>query len=131
MIHSILGPLFVADDGEQVTIAAPGPRAALALLLLQNSRPLSVDGFVDGLWGQDPPKTARAQVHTIVRRLRQALPPHVQPLLNSRPCSRRTRTGRASPPASRWRCTGRADRPTRWPSSARCAAAWPMTWAST
>jgi DNA-binding SARP family transcriptional activator len=83
MIYNILGSLFVANDGEEVRIPTPRLRAALALLLLQNSQPLSIDGFIDGLWGDNPPKTARAQIHTIVCRLRQALPPDVRPLLTA------------------------------------------------
>ncbi|HZI96501.1 MAG TPA: BTAD domain-containing putative transcriptional regulator [Actinomycetales bacterium] len=69
----LLGPVEVAADGRAVPLRAPRERALVALLALQDGRPLSVEAAVDGLWGPDPPPTARNAVQVYVSHLRQAL----------------------------------------------------------
>ncbi|MER7846046.1 BTAD domain-containing putative transcriptional regulator [Kitasatospora sp. NPDC096077] len=73
--YGILGPFEVRFDGAAVTVPRPRQRAGLALLLLHANHPVSIDRMVDALWGDAPPRTARAQVHTVVSTLRRALPP--------------------------------------------------------
>ncbi|HEX9335544.1 MAG TPA: BTAD domain-containing putative transcriptional regulator [Pseudonocardiaceae bacterium] len=70
---TVLGPVQVLVDGEPVTIGSPGARALLLLLLLHANQVVSVDRIVDGLWGEDPPATARTIVHGYVSRLRRVL----------------------------------------------------------
>ena len=77
--YGILGPLSVRHDEQPVPVPGPRIRATLAMLLVQRNRLLSVDQFIDGLWGERPPRTARSQVHTVVSRLRQALPAEARP----------------------------------------------------
>jgi DNA-binding SARP family transcriptional activator/tetratricopeptide (TPR) repeat protein len=72
--YAILGPLEVRDHGVLVPIPRPRLRAALVLLLLHAGKPVGVDQLVDGLWGDEPPRTARGQVHTVISGLRQVLP---------------------------------------------------------
>ncbi|HEY0806241.1 MAG TPA: BTAD domain-containing putative transcriptional regulator, partial [Pseudonocardiaceae bacterium] len=70
---TVLGPVQVVVDGEPVAIGSPGARALLLLLLLHANQVVSVDRIVDGLWGQDPPASARTIVHGYVSRLRRVL----------------------------------------------------------
>ena len=56
-----------------VPLHAPRERALVALLALQDGRPLSVAAAVDGLWGPDPPPTARNAVQVYVSHVRGAL----------------------------------------------------------
>lgn len=70
---TVLGPVGVFVDGEPVAIGSPGARALLLLLLMHANQVLSVDRIVDGLWGDDPPATARTIVHGYVSRLRRVL----------------------------------------------------------
>lgn len=45
------------------------------MLLLEPDTVISVDRLVDAVWGEDPPHTARAQIHIAVSGLRRALQP--------------------------------------------------------
>ncbi|MBC3840516.1 hypothetical protein GXW82_10505 [Streptacidiphilus sp. 4-A2] len=74
MKYGLLGPLTIESGGQQVQIPGPRLRAALAMLLLQNGSPVAVEQFIDGLWGERSPQTARAQIHNIISKLRKALP---------------------------------------------------------
>jgi DNA-binding SARP family transcriptional activator/tetratricopeptide (TPR) repeat protein len=75
---TVLGPVQVLVDGEPVTIGSPGARALLLLLVLHANQVVSVDRIVDGMWGDDPPATARTIVHGYVSRLRRVLEPHAE-----------------------------------------------------
>ncbi|MFF8832021.1 BTAD domain-containing putative transcriptional regulator [Streptomyces sp. NPDC015131] len=70
----VLGPVEARTSGRPVRLAGMRRRRLLALLLLHARRTVSVDTLVDELW-QDPPASARHQVHNAVRDLRAALPP--------------------------------------------------------
>ncbi|HEX6467973.1 MAG TPA: BTAD domain-containing putative transcriptional regulator [Streptosporangiaceae bacterium] len=48
-------------------------RVLLAVLLRQANKPASVDLMMDALWGDQPPRSARANVRVYVHRLRQVL----------------------------------------------------------
>ncbi|MEY9841005.1 BTAD domain-containing putative transcriptional regulator [Streptacidiphilus sp. EB103A] len=74
MKYGLLGPLTIESEGQQVQIPGPRLRAALTMLLLQNGSPVAVEQFIDGLWGERSPQTARAQIHNIISKLRKALP---------------------------------------------------------
>src|SRR5919197_992517 len=69
----ILGPFEVGRNGEPLEIPAGKPRALLAVLLLRAGEVVSLDTFVDGLWGEQPPATAAKNVQVYVARLRRAL----------------------------------------------------------
>ena len=52
---------------------APRHRAVLAYLLLHAGTVVSAERLIGAVWGQDPPDTARAQVHAAVTAIRRVL----------------------------------------------------------
>ena len=69
----ILGPLEVLDDDRPVRLGGPKQRAALAILLLNANRVVSVERLADDLYGGAPPVTAVTQVQRQVSDLRKTL----------------------------------------------------------
>jgi DNA-binding SARP family transcriptional activator len=69
----ILGPLQVTNAGRRLQPAGPRQRALLAALLVRAGQPVGLSGIVDALWGERPPASAVANVHTYVSRLRRGL----------------------------------------------------------
>ncbi|MEV6008160.1 BTAD domain-containing putative transcriptional regulator [Streptomyces sp. NPDC051976] len=61
------------DDGAPVALGGARLRMLLARLALEAGRTVSVDGLVDGLWGEDPPSGAANALQALVSRLRKAL----------------------------------------------------------
>ena len=55
----ILGPLEVSDDGRKLALGGPKQRAVLAHLILRANRLVAADLLIDGLWGEEPPESAR------------------------------------------------------------------------
>ncbi|MGW7070243.1 AfsR/SARP family transcriptional regulator [Streptomyces sp. NPDC054855] len=72
MRFELLGPLRVLRDGEEVRLGPPKERAVLAVLLLQEGRPLSYEGLVDAVWGDAPPAHVRNLVQKYVSGVRRA-----------------------------------------------------------
>ncbi|WP_433514774.1 AfsR/SARP family transcriptional regulator [Nonomuraea sp. CA-143628] len=73
----MLGPLRVLRDEREVSPGAPQQHALLALLLAAGGQPVGVEDLVDGLWGQDPPRTALNVVYRNVGTLRRTLEPNL------------------------------------------------------
>jgi DNA-binding SARP family transcriptional activator/class 3 adenylate cyclase len=73
----ILGPLVVRDRGRLIELHRRKPRALLAFLLLRPGETCSSDALIDALWGERPPRTARAALQNYVAQLRRALGPGV------------------------------------------------------
>src|SRR5829696_5720364 len=71
----VLGPLEVREEGQPIEFGRQKQRALLALLLLRRGEVVSTDALVEGLWGEDPPRTARAALQNYVSQLRAALGP--------------------------------------------------------
>ncbi|MCX5612423.1 tetratricopeptide repeat protein [Streptomyces sp. NBC_00047] len=71
--YRVLGPLDVRRAGESIAITAPKERDLLALLLLNADRPVPAEELIDGIWGGEPPSTARTTLQNYVKRLRHAL----------------------------------------------------------
>ncbi len=69
----ILGPLEVADDGQKLALGGPKQRAVLAHLILRANQVVPADLLIDGLWGEEPPESARNTLQTYVYRLRKLL----------------------------------------------------------
>ncbi|WP_433306590.1 BTAD domain-containing putative transcriptional regulator [Actinoplanes sp. CA-030573] len=67
------GPVEVRADGERIDAGQPRQRAVLAALLADAGRPVPVDTVVDRVWGQAPPRGARASLQAHVTRIRQML----------------------------------------------------------
>jgi DNA-binding SARP family transcriptional activator len=74
MRFGVLGPLWIRDGDRRTPVAARRDRVVLAVQLLNANQVVSSDQLVDALWGEQPPSTARAQVHSCVSRLRRLLP---------------------------------------------------------
>ena len=66
---AILGPVGVRHDGTELPVGSVRERSVLALLLLDEGRPVPADRLIDELW-EDPPRTARGQLHNLVSKLR-------------------------------------------------------------
>jgi DNA-binding SARP family transcriptional activator/tetratricopeptide (TPR) repeat protein len=75
MDFRILGPLEVRDRGGPIELRRRKVRALLAVLLLHAREPVSSDALIDALWGETPPRTARAALQNYVAQLRHALGP--------------------------------------------------------
>jgi serine/threonine protein kinase/WD40 repeat protein len=73
MEFRILGPLEVVADDGPIQLGGPKQRAVLAHLILRANHPVHADRLIDGLWGDEPPDTARNTLQTYVYRLRKAL----------------------------------------------------------
>jgi DNA-binding SARP family transcriptional activator len=77
MEFRILGPLEVWNEGVEVSLGGPKPRALLAALLLHPNEVVSTDRLIDDLWGEDSPERAAAALRVNISRLRKALAPDV------------------------------------------------------
>ena len=75
MRFRILGTLEATDDGVQVPLGGPKPRALLAALLLRPGAVVSTDRLVIVLWGDEPPRDAVGTLRAYVSRLRAVLAP--------------------------------------------------------
>lgn len=69
----MLGPMQVTVGTETIDVGGPKERAVLALLVLE-AGPITSDRLIAGLWGDDPPTSARKTLQTYIWRLRQPLP---------------------------------------------------------
>ena len=69
----ILGPLEVLDEGRTARLGGPKQRAALAILLLNANRVVSVERLADDLYAGAPPVTAVTQVQRQMSELRKVL----------------------------------------------------------
>jgi DNA-binding SARP family transcriptional activator len=77
MDFRILGPLEVWDRGRPLELRRRRLRALLAMLLLRPGEPIATDELVEGLWGENSPRTARAALQNYVSQLRRTLGPGV------------------------------------------------------
>ena len=73
MEFRILGPLEVTKDGRPLELGGPKQRAVLAHLILRANTAVPADLLIDGLWGEEPPESARNTLQTYVYRLRKML----------------------------------------------------------
>ncbi len=70
---SVLGGLTVRENGVSITPSAPKPRQVLALLALRADQTVSVAALTEELWGQEPPRSARATLQKYVLQLRELI----------------------------------------------------------
>ena len=73
MEFRILGPLELAHDGHGIALAAARERIVMAMLLLEAGHVLPVDRLIEGVWGEEPPATARGQIQNCVSTLRRRI----------------------------------------------------------
>ncbi|UCG40152.1 MAG: AfsR/SARP family transcriptional regulator, partial [Acidimicrobiia bacterium] len=69
----VLGTFEVARGDEALDVGGPKQRSVLALLALHGSRGLTVEGLIDGVWGETAPDSARSSVYAYVSNLRSTL----------------------------------------------------------
>ncbi|ACU39143.1 AfsR/SARP family transcriptional regulator [Actinosynnema mirum] len=69
----LLGPVAVGTDAVQAALGGPKPKALLVALARQGGHVVGIDRLVDLLWGETPPASGTALVHTYVSQLRRAL----------------------------------------------------------
>ncbi|MFG2500988.1 BTAD domain-containing putative transcriptional regulator [Streptomyces sp. NPDC048441] len=72
MRFELLGPLRALHGSEEVPLGPPKQRAVLAVLLLQEGRPISYEGLVEAVWGDEPPAHVRNLVQKYVSGVRRA-----------------------------------------------------------
>jgi DNA-binding SARP family transcriptional activator len=73
MEFRVLGPLEVRYGDREVVPSAPKIRAALALLVVQNSRGVHTHKLINELWGENPPVSAIQTLQTYIYQLRKIL----------------------------------------------------------
>lgn len=74
MEFRVLGPVVVVgDDGESVELGGPKGQCVLAVLLLAEGKPVSVERLSECVWGDETPLKARETLHSYVSRLRKRL----------------------------------------------------------
>ena len=71
----VLGDLEVLVDDVALELGGPKPRALLALLIVGDGRPVSLEHLIDQIWGDDPPERVEASLQSYVARLRRVLEP--------------------------------------------------------
>ena len=62
----------------QPSLGGPKQRFVLARLLAEPNRVVSLDRLIDGLWGDDPPETARHTIQGYVSELRKTVGPLIE-----------------------------------------------------
>jgi WD40 repeat protein/DNA-binding SARP family transcriptional activator len=75
MRFGVLGPLEVIAESGPIPLGGQKQRALLALLLARPGRVVSVDALLQGLWADDPPRSADKTLQSYVVHLRRALEP--------------------------------------------------------
>ena len=69
----VLGPVQAWRGAAAIPLGPPMQRAVLGLLALHPESGVRRAALIDALWGDDPPATAAAMIHSYVSRLRRAL----------------------------------------------------------
>lgn len=70
---AVLGPLVARQEQTSVVPSAAKPRQMLALLAIDSGREVGVRALTDELWGDRPPRSAAATLHTYVKQLRRLI----------------------------------------------------------
>ncbi|MGI5224732.1 tetratricopeptide repeat protein [Actinoallomurus sp. CA-142502] len=67
----VLGPIEFWLTGNRMDLGTAKERLLLAVLLLAEGRPVSVDTLIDRVWGENPPAEVRQSLQTDLSRLRR------------------------------------------------------------
>ena len=73
MRFRLLGSIVAVSEDVVVEVSGRKPRALLAVLAANVGRVVPADTLIDVLWGENPPGSARAGVHSYVSTLRRTL----------------------------------------------------------
>src|SRR5680860_345864 len=79
----VLGGLVLWAEGAPRPLGGPKAQQLLSVLIAHRHNPVSSDRLIETLWGEGPPKSAKATVQSQVSRLRAALPPGFSITLDS------------------------------------------------
>jgi DNA-binding SARP family transcriptional activator/tetratricopeptide (TPR) repeat protein len=71
----VLGPVTAHVDGREVELGPLRQRAVFTVLALSERPAMDPDAILDGIWGEEPPRSGRMLVQQYVSRLRRILPP--------------------------------------------------------
>ncbi len=71
--YRVLGPLEIMRGPERLALGPARQRAVLGMLLLRHGEVVSSEAIIEGIWGEDPPPSARAVVQVHVSNLRKML----------------------------------------------------------
>jgi len=80
----VLGPVVAWHDGHPIAVGSARQRFVLATMLLNAGRLTTTDRLVDAMW-DDPPSTARAQLHNLISNVRRRLRDAGDGLIVTRP----------------------------------------------
>lgn len=69
----VLGQLEHGDPESPTALGTPRQRAVLAILLRAGGGLVTDDALIDGVWGEEPPGSVRASIHTYISNLRACL----------------------------------------------------------
>ncbi|MGW6984596.1 BTAD domain-containing putative transcriptional regulator, partial [Streptomyces sp. NPDC054932] len=75
---SVLGAVQARRGDTPLPLGSPQQRALLAMLLLRRNDVVDIDEIIDGLWGEELPRTAVGTVRSHVYRLRRSLGPRIE-----------------------------------------------------
>ncbi len=73
LVVKVLGPVVAERAGTSLPLGGAKPRLTLALLASSAGKTVSVDQLIDGLWGEEPPPTARKSLQVHISALRKSL----------------------------------------------------------
>ncbi|HLU74863.1 MAG TPA: BTAD domain-containing putative transcriptional regulator [Nonomuraea sp.] len=71
----LLGPVTAVRGGMEIGLGSPRRQALAAILAASPGQVVPISRIIDGIWGDDPPRTAEQSVYTYVAGLRNALEP--------------------------------------------------------
>ncbi|OBF98017.1 hypothetical protein A5772_15160 [Mycolicibacter sinensis] len=72
---AVLGPIRVLRDDAPVDLGTPRQRAVIAALALAQGERVSVETLANRVWGESPPASATATLHSYIGKLRRVLEP--------------------------------------------------------
>ncbi|MFI9722222.1 BTAD domain-containing putative transcriptional regulator [Streptomyces sp. NPDC052396] len=75
--YSVLGAVEARLGGTPLALGSPQQRTVLAMLLLRRDAAVGLDELIDGLWGEEPPRSAVGTVRMYIHRLRRVLGPRI------------------------------------------------------
>jgi DNA-binding SARP family transcriptional activator/tetratricopeptide (TPR) repeat protein len=73
LLYEALGPLTLHVNGQEPLVVGGRDGVVLSVLLLNAGRVVTSEYLIDAVWGDKPPRSARAQVHGCTFRLRRLL----------------------------------------------------------
>ena len=73
IVLRLLGPVEVLSHDAWSTPRKPQQRLVMAMLALRPGQVVPLDELIDGIWEEDPPRSARGSLQVLMTRLRQTL----------------------------------------------------------